>query len=326
MEYYIAWWNVENLFDVESDVNRPAWLKKKLASELKGWNATVLGKKLSQLSGIISQMNGGAGPDVLGISEVENEAVVAKLVDALNASLPGRHYAIVHADTKDARGIDVAFIYDLDLFYKPAAKDVFNHVVLKRNATRDILQVNFKAKSPAKEDLVLIGNHWPSRLGGELESEPYRILAAETLSYWLERIREKYAYDVPVIVMGDFNDEPFNRSVTNYALGLKDSKQVRSKRSRKPYLLNLMWDLQNDANGTHYYSSWGMLDQILVNRPLLRSDSSLRLVADSCEIFRPSELLKSGKPRRFGRPSKRSSYDVEGYSDHLPVCVRIRSY
>ena len=325
MEYFIAWWNLENLFDVDNSSERPDWLKKKLASELKGWNATVLNKKLKQLGSIISQMNGGAGPDVLGVCEVESRGVLVKLVDALKATLPNKDYGIVHADNKDARGIDVAFIYDKQLFYAPSAKDIFNHVVLKRNATRDIVQVNFKAKTPAKEDLVLIGNHWPSKLGGDLESEPYRILAAETLSYWMERIREKYGYDVPIVVMGDFNDEPFNRSITNYALGLKDSKRVKSKRSKKPYLYNLMWDVQTDGNGTHFYDSWGILDQILVNRPLLRTDSPLRLVADSCEIFKPSELIKSGKPRRFGRPSKKSGYDNDGYSDHLPVTVRIRS-
>lgn len=322
MEYFIAWWNLENLFDVANSSDRPEWLQKKLENELKDWNASVLNNKLKQLASIIAQMNDNNGPDLLGVCEVENRAVLDKLVAAL--AFTGRKYGVVHADTNDARGIDVAFIYDKKLFKKPRKKDTFSHVVIKRNATRDIVQVNFRTKSPQKNDLVIIGNHWPSKLGGDLESEPYRIIAGETLSYWLERIYANMKKEVPVLVMGDFNDEPYSRSVTQYALGLKDSAKVKSKRSRNPYLFNLMWPLQYDGSGSYYYDSWGMIDQILVNRPMLRSESPITLVSDSCQIFKPAELLKAGKPRRFGRPSRKTSYDPNGFSDHLPVTVRLQ--
>ena len=321
MEYFIAWWNLENLFDVANSTDRPEWLQKKLNKELIGWNNTVLNKKLKQLASIISQMNNNNGPDLLGVCEVENKIVLEKLVAAL--AFTGRNYAVVHADANDARGIDVAFIYDHDLFKKPTTKDIFSHVVVKRNATSDIVQVNFQTKSQQKNDLVVLGNHWPSKLGGDLESEPYRIIAAETMSYWIERIYAHFEKEVPIIVMGDFNDEPFNRSITHYALGLKDSSKVKSKRSRKPYLYNLMWPLQNDKSGTHYYNNWGMLDQILVNRPLLRKESQLKLLSDSCQIFKTSDMLKSSKPRRFSRPAAGSSFDPSGFSDHLPVTVQL---
>lgn len=317
MEYFLGWWNLENLFDVEGSALRPEWLQNRLKSELKGWSNQVLQKKLTQLATIIAQMNQGQGPDILGVCEVENKAVLEKLLG--NIAIPGRRYAVVHSDTRDARGIDVAFIYDSKLFYKPQKRHVFHHVVLKRNATRDILQVNFKTKSPAKTDFVMIANHWPSKLGGDLESEPYRIIAAETLSYWLERIPEKMGKNVPVIVMGDFNDEPFNRSISHYALALKDSQKVVSARSQKPYLFNLMWRLQEDGVGTHFYDGWGMLDQVMVNRPMLNNDNGLQLITGSCQIFKSAEITRRGKPRRFGRPSSQSSYDPEGFSDHLPV-------
>lgn len=322
MEYYIAWWNVENLFDIDVSSTRPDWLQKELAKELEGWSTEVLDNKINQLAGVIRQMNSGKGPDILGVCEIESKSVLKLLINSI--SLADRDYGIVHADTKDARGIDVAFIFDKKVFKTPRANEVFNHVVLKRNATRDIVQVNFKTKSAPAKDLVLIGNHWPSRLGGgQLASEPYRIIAAETLSYWLERIGKKFDKEVSVLVMGDFNDEPYNRSLQEYALSEKDSKRVRSKRSKKPYLLNLMWSLQTDGIGTYFYKVWGMLDQILINRSLLTGVDGLRLVKGSCEIIRFPELIKSGKPRRFGRPSKKR-FDQEGYSDHLPVGVRIQ--
>jgi|TARA_R110000782_G_scaffold256548_1_gene345597 predicted extracellular nuclease len=322
MEYYIAWWNVENLFDIDSANTRSAWLQKTLVKELNGWTSSVLKNKVGQLASVIQQMNDGHGPDILGVCEVESGAVLTRLVNAL--SLPDRIYGIVHSDTKDARGVDVAFIFDKKKFKTPKKIEVFNYVVLKRNATRDIVQVNFKTKSNPEQDLVLIGNHWPSRMGGELSSEPYRIIAAETLSYWLERISDKLGKEVPVVVMGDFNDEPYNRSMQEYALSEKDSKRVKSKRSTKPYLYNLMWPLQTDGAGTHYYDTWGMLDQILVNRPLLTRADGLSLVKNSQEVIRFPKLIKSGKPRRFDRPSAKG-FDPSGYSDHLSISVKIQA-
>ncbi|VAW50143.1 FIG00667953: hypothetical protein [hydrothermal vent metagenome] len=322
MEYFIAWWNLENLFDVANSSDRPEWLQKKLKNELVGWNATVLNNKLKQLASIIGQMNDNKGPDLLGVCEVENRNVLDKLVTAL--AFTGRKYAVVHSDTEDARGIDVAFIYDTKLFKKPDQSKIFSHVIIKRNATRDIVHVNFQTQSPQENDLIVIGNHWPSKLGGDLKSEPYRIIAGETLSYWLERIYVNMGKEVPVIVMGDFNDDPFSRSITDYALGLKDSSKVKSKRSRKPYLYNLMWQLQYSGSGTYYYNGWIMIDQIMVNRPMLRKESPITLVDNSCQIFKPDNLLKSGKPRRFSRPSAGKSFDPEGFSDHLPAIMRLK--
>lgn len=316
-EHYIAWWNVENLFDTSTSSTRPAWLQSKLKSELKGWTAAVLEKKCNQLARIIKAMNGGNGPDILGVCEVESKAVLQKLVDKLTVS--GRSYGIKHHDTKDGRGIDVAFIYDKNVF---TAGPLFDRVILKRNATRDLVQVNFKSKQGGN-DLILIGNHWPSRLGGQFESEPYRILAAETLSYWLDRIPEKMGFEAPVIVMGDFNDDAFDRSITIYALAVRDKKKVASKRAQKPYLYNLSWGLYGENRGTHYYNHWGVLDQIMVNRPLVRTDSTFRLVDGSFDTFAPGEILKNGKPRRFSRPAKKD-YDDKGFSDHLPVFVKVR--
>ena len=92
-------------------------------------------------------MNTRRGPDLLGVCEVENRFVVDRLVDAVNAALPvPRSYAVVHADTEDARGIDVAFVYDDTLLEVPAPPEesVFFHVVMRRNATREIVQVNFR--------------------------------------------------------------------------------------------------------------------------------------------------------------------------------------
>ncbi|GAG02021.1 unnamed protein product, partial [marine sediment metagenome] len=93
-QHFIAWWNLENLFDVEGTppLDRPEWLASALASELRGWTAEVLAKKIAQLAWVIKQMNAGAGPDLLGVCEVENKNVLLKLVSALGDL--GRNYQV----------------------------------------------------------------------------------------------------------------------------------------------------------------------------------------------------------------------------------------
>ena len=313
-EFYIAWWNVENLFD-HNDAERSEKLKRVIGRELDGWNDTVLDKKLSQLSKIILQMNGGHGPDILGVCEVENIRVLNKLVSKISTL---RKYKIAHSDTKDRRGIDTAFIYDADKF---KADRTFSHYIVKRNATRDLFQVNMTIKK-SDQQLMLIGNHWPSRMGGQFASEPYRIIAGETLAYFHKRITETNDEGVAIMAMGDFNDEPFNRSMTEHALAINNEAQVL--RARNPKFYNLMWQFLKGGQGTHYYGSTGsILDHILVSREFLRDKSRLSIKPDTIRIERFVDMMKRNKPRRFGRPSKRSSYDKGGFSDHFPISVII---
>lgn len=311
-EYFFAWWNLENLFD-SVNADRPDWLKKKLAKELKGWTTEVLEKKLKKLSEIINSMNAGNGPDLLGVCEVENKTVLEKLVNKLN---PTRQYAIAHHDTTDKRAIDVAFIYDSEKF---EATHQFDYVVRKRNATRDIFQVNFKTKNG--KILVCLGNHWPARSAGQYKSEPYRIIAAETLSYWIERIPDYTGDCTAILAMGDFNDEPFNRSMKEYALSQNNSKKVSSKRSKKPYLFNCMWKLLAEGKGTYHFDSWNMLDQFLVNKHFFGDDSCFNFADTS--IYTPKEIVKNSKPKKFGRPSNKRSFNPEGYSDHFPIILKV---
>lgn len=327
VEYYVAFWNVENLFSVVNDPDRSEKLQRTLKGELKDWTQAVLNKKLKQLASVIEKMNGGNGPDMLGVCEVENRKVLEALIGTISG-LPSRDYDVVHADTEDGRGIDVAFIYDRNAF-EVDPDEVFHHFILRRNATRDLLQASFVTKAKGNK-LILIGNHWPSRLGGELASEPYRLMAAETLAYFHQRIVEIHSKNQPVLAMGDFNDEPLSRSLVEYALAERVDRRVRSARSRNPYFLNLMWPLMGNGNGTHYFGGLpGMLDQMLVNRPLLLRTSKLEVKEDTVEIIKFPEIAitsgaDKGSPRRFGRPSSASSFDENGFSDHFPIGVKIR--
>lgn len=320
-DYSIAWWNVENLFDVSSSPRRSDKLERTLRGELAGWTQAVLNTKIKQLSSIIAQLNGGKGPDLLGVCEVENEHVLDLLVDGIGALGIERNYNVAHYEGDDGRGIDVAFIYDSDVF---DFEQSFNHTILKRSATRELFQVNLFTKKGRR--LMVIGNHWPSRSGGQWESEPYRMLAAETLSYFLSRIQQIHGRTANILCMGDFNDEPGDRSLQEYALSTRSQGKV--VRAQNPALYNLMWPPYGAAIGTHYFNNFpNVLDQFMVTRGLARVTGEVRALPDSVKVERFPEMISGGAypaPIRFGRPSSPSSYDQSGYSDHYPISMTIR--
>jgi hypothetical protein len=317
----VAWWNLENLFD-HATADRPPELATRLANELNGWTTPVRDRKLSQLATIVQLMFGTVGPDLLGVCEVENERVLQMLVDRLN--IPGRDYRVVAHDSPDARGIDVSFVVDANVL---DVTDMDHQVIVKRSATRDIFWVELVERATGNV-FIAMAHHWPSRSGGQYESEPYRMLTGETAAFMLSNLFA--AFDVgnrlPVLLMGDFNDEPFNRSMQEYLLGSRDASLVR--RARSPRVLNLMWPLMGQPQpGTFRFGSvWNMLDQFLVTRGMLRNDSPVRVRRDTVVVFRPEEMQGTGgAPRRYGRPSRRSSFDQGGFSDHFPITVVISS-
>jgi len=159
-------------------------------------------------------------------------------------------------------------------------------------------------------------------MGGQLESEPFRLIAGETLAYFNQRIQEVHGGDTSIITMGDFNDEPFNRSIVEHALGTPDKdKVIRAKTA--PRLYNLMWSFAAKARGTFYFDGFNLLDQIMVSRGMLNSEGKFGIDPNFPQILDFEELKKNGKPRKFGRPSDSKGVDEQGYSDHYPIAVKI---
>lgn len=320
-EYFVAWWNVENLFDSVNSPRRSEKLRRALGKSLRGWTTTLRDKKISQLLDVIEALNEGDGPDLLGLCEVENEFVVRELVDGLNARLPHRQYGVVHADMSDKRGIDIAFVYETTKLESDPTQ-VFQHSVMRRTATRDIVQVNFVTK-PGRRTWAVFGNHWPSRSGGRLESDGYRQIAGETLAYFHQRAREVHGDDLPVLAMGDFNDEPFNSSLRRYALAVRKKQQVL--RGRIPRLWNLMWPLMGNAEGTFYFENQAnLLDQFLANENLIGASAPIQIDPSTVTIESSFPGLSDPdaaypQPQRFGGMGK--TVNLNGYSDHYPISV-----
>ncbi len=314
--YYVAWWNVENLFDEENSPRRTEKVARAIGESIVGWTPALRDRKIDQLASVIAQMNAGNGPDLLGICEVENEFVVNRLADAINALLRDRTYQVVHADTVDERGIDIAFLFDAALFTAPADQR-FQHIVMRRTATREIFQVNFQTHRG--RNWGIFGNHWPSRRGGQLESAGYRAIAGETLAYFHERVWQIHGEDTPVLAMGDFNDEPFDLSLVQYALSTRQRAKVLGGTS--PRLWNLMWEILGTRTGTFYFDNFAnMLDQFLVNKNMISQTSPIRAIPDSVEIIRfPGMVATITYPAPLPFGGMGNPINTDGYSDHFPI-------
>lgn len=318
VKHHIYWWNLENLFDIENSPRRSEFLNKHLGKELDGWNATVLNQKITNLTLIISKFNNNQGPDILGVCEVENEFVIELLIASMSAAL-NKNYAFVISEGDDKRGIDTALIYDKDK-YGPE-QSTFSLRIIKRNTTRDLFQVHINTENGNK--LVCILNHWPSRSGGELESEPFRIMVAENLSYWIERIYEEQGKDANILLMGDFNDNPYNKSITSYLMAINNKALVKSNRVRLKYFYNVMHKFLDAQIGTFVFGNeYNLLDQFMISKSILSEQAELPFKLSTAEIIAYPELTSGPyqKPVKFGRPNS-STFNTKGYSDHLPIKI-----
>lgn len=336
MTYCIGFWNLENLFAPENFAGREPWLANAVAADLAGWTETLFQRKVTQLASVIAQFSSGAGPDILGVCEVENRFVLDRLIDALNGSLAARNYGVVHADnTHDRRGIDTAFIFDQNVFTAPP-ETVFSHFVIRRTGTRDITQATFHPATG--HDIVVFCNHWPSRSGGTVESAGFRATAGETLGYWHERVREVRGDDIPIIAVGDFNDDPFDASIRFNANAWRERGDVERAQSARFY--NLAWNYLHQSvvdhrgdprviDGTLYFGNDGnVFDQILVNRSLLTGAGGLTVQEETARIEAIPEIVDhrvNFGPIRFGLPKGNAAANVntDGFSDHFPVSVMI---
>lgn len=307
----VAFYNLENLFDAVDDPANPGDDEFTPGGRL-GWTGERLERKLEDIARVIRSMDEYGGADILGVCEVENRAVLDRLVGEF---LPSGQYAVVHAESEDERGIDVA------LLYRPAAARAvgqrMHRVDLGEDRTRQILEVTFERDS--RRFTVLV-NHWPSRSGGQVQSEPKRIEAGRTAARVIDSL---YALDpaADIILMGDLNDEPGDRAVEG-ALGARGYHGGRFDAR----MLNLAAPVAAaDTIGSYFHrGDWETIDQIMLSRGAL-DDRGLVMIDHSQVVFTP-EFIRDAKADRTHRPAYRTykgTHYIAGTSDHFPVVARV---
>lgn len=345
----VAWWNLQNLFDTDDD---PISTDLEFTVE-QGWTPEVFAAKKANLAAVLRQLTDEGPPELLGVAEVEGDDVFADLLDEVGD--PDLRVVRDPAGTADLRGIDVSIAFDRR---KLTVVEQRSHQVNLRYPTRDIFEVVFTVNETG-ERLVVLASHWPSRRRGRYDSEPARIAVAENLAYLvrnhvrfdaasylllrdagdLDAVRRRW--ETPVLLMGDFNDEPLDRSLVGHLQASSERDRVAgptndidafatepaSYTGANIFMYNPMWTfLPAEQAGTFFLAStsteafanrYQVLDQFVVSRGLL-TEPGLHLDPASVRIIDDLRVATPAKrPRGFDRQTRR------GTSDHLPITATL---
>ncbi|MCD2258457.1 endonuclease/exonuclease/phosphatase family protein [Psychroserpens luteolus] len=306
--YTVAFYNLENLFDIYNDASKHD--DDFLPNSEKRWTQKRYDRKLFKLAQVISKIgfeNTQKPPSIVGLAEVENKNVLRDLIESKH--LESYNYGIVHYNSQDERGIDVAMIYDKTVFTVQHSKTYSIYLedeIGEQDYTRDILLVSGILHS---EKVHCIINHWPSRREGEQESMPKRLKAAQKVVEIIDAIKTKDP-NAKLLVMGDFNDNPSNESI----------KFLSSNGD----LYNPMETMLSYSRGSlNHNFKWNLFDQILFSTNFFETQKN-KLKFDEADIF-DEKFLTQYKGKFKGQPFRTfvGKKYKGGYSDHFPVFVQL---
>jgi hypothetical protein len=328
----VAFYNFENLFDTINDPNTfdEDWTPK----GSQHWTFDKYQKKLTNLARVLAEIgssNNPESPTFIGGCEIENRGVLEDLIQ--QPKLADKMYGIIHFDSPDKRGIDVALLYRKNFFQptsyaniplyvfqgetnsKPETAESTDDIVVvssknKRVYTRDQLLVTGFLEG---EEIHLIVNHWPSRSGGEQRSSPFREAAGALNRKIIDSLQQINPH-AKVITMGDLNDGPYNNSV-KIALG------SMAKKAKVPQfgIYNPFEEMAKKGMGTiAHRDAWDIFDQIMVSESVLQSDYSSYQFWKAGIYNKPFLIQLSGQFK--GYPLRHSATEI-GFSDHFPVYI-----
>ncbi|WP_426483282.1 endonuclease/exonuclease/phosphatase family protein [Flavobacterium sp. 2] len=327
----VAFYNFENLFDTINDpsTNDDEWTP----TGAQNWTKEKYEQKLKNLSRVISEIGTPENlnaPTLLGCSEVENRGVLEDLIK--QEKIIDFDYGIIHFDSPDQRGIDVALLYQKKYFRPTSFSNIplliyKNKTAVQENGNEDLGDVEIKVDKNRiftrdqllvtgfldNEEIYIIVNHWPSRSGGEKTSSPYREAAGKLNRKIIDSLQQINPL-AKVITMGDLNDGPFNKSL-KMALGAKSKKSETLEFGT----FNPFEEMAEKGMGTlAFRDSWDIFDQIIMTQTIIQPDFSSFKFWKAGIFNRPYLIQTSGKYK--GYPLRNSLNEV-GFSDHFPVYI-----
>ncbi|MDE7377667.1 MAG: endonuclease/exonuclease/phosphatase family protein [Paraprevotella sp.] len=314
--YAVAFYNLENLFDTIHDEGKNDY--EYLPNGANHWDSRKYLSKLKNLSKVIAEVGTdqlkGIGASVIGVSEVENARALTDLVN--QPLLKERGMQFVHIEGPDRRGVDCALLYN-PRFFTPEKSFLQPYVYEPKDSTRrtrGFLTVQGKI---AGDDVTFIVCHWPSRFA----TSHYREMAGEQVRHLKDSILAACP-DMKIMVMGDMNDDPTDKSMAQ-ALGAKrELEKVKDGEMFNPW-----WNiLKTTGKGTlTYQGGWNLFDQIvlspnMLNKKGVRDYASLKY--HKAEVFRRDYLMQTeGKYKGNTKRTHAGGVWLDGYSDHLPVVI-----
>ena len=308
-KYHVVFYNVENLFDPFDD---PSTNDNEYTSKGKShWTMARLDNKVMMVYRALIAASGGTFPDIVGMAEIENLWIIEYLLK--KTPLKEGNYGIIHKESPDPRGIDVALLYRKDRIIPVD----YEFIPVRGNkakpfASRDIL--HFKANI-RKESINFFVNHWPSRSGGYIETQQKRNLAAGILRHKLDSLllvdpKSKF------LLMGDFNATPDETCFTKI-LGASMEKE----KSGSVKMINMAQFWQNEKIGTiRSKGHWEIFDQFICTGNLMQG-TGLQISPSETTICRESFLLEDDKRYLGKKPFRTYMGPIYhgGVSDHLPI-------
>lgn len=338
--FRIMFWNVENLFDTERDSLKQD--EEFTPASVRGWNIRRYQKKMADVARVIVAAGEWEPPALVGLCEVENHRVLHYLTRY--SPLKSHDYQYVMTESADLRGINVALLYRKDKFKLLSHHYIRPNLGSGARPTRDILHVT--GLVPTKDTLDVLVAHFPSRSGGERESEPKRLQVARLLKNSVDSLIA-VRREARVVIMGDFNDYPENKSVKEVLdvklLGKRDGVQQPGETAdgwfEPGFDVNSLYHLfahkatakgknrkryatfGSDYGSYKYQGEWGILDHLIVSGKLLDSTARFHTGSHHADVVRLPFLLVDDE--RFGGSQPFRTYNgmtyQGGYSDHLPV-------
>ncbi|KQB38688.1 hypothetical protein [Flavobacterium aquidurense] len=329
----VAFYNFENLFDTINDptTHDDEWTP----NGAQHWTKEKYEQKLKNLAKVLSEIGTSENtnaPTIIGGSEIENRGVLEDLIK--QPALLNIDYGIIHFDSPDKRGIDVALLYQKKYFRPTSFSNIplyiyKNNTIANEQKNEEIddeveVKIENKNRIFTRDQLLITGflegeeihiivNHWPSRSGGEKKSSPFRE-AAGNLNRKIIDSLQKINPNAKLLTMGDLNDGPFNRSV-KVALGAKAKKSEVAEFG----VFNPFEEMANKGMGTiAFRDSWDVFDQIIITESLIKPDFSTFKFWKAGIFTKPYLIQTSGQYK--GYPLRHSLTEV-GFSDHFPVYV-----
>ena len=313
----VAFYNLENLFDTVND--SLTFDDDRTPTGKDHWTNERYHQKIDNMSKVLSEIGSPDvqnSPDIIGLCELENRQVILDLINHPN--IKDKNYGIIHFDSPDERGIDVALLYKKGVFLPftfSSLRLILTNQEDFRDYTRDQLVVGGLMDG---EQIHCIVNHWPSRSGGEARSRPNRLEAARLNRKIIDSI-SKFNPEAKIISMGDFNDDPMDDSFKRI---LKTKGKVDELEPNELY--NPMENLYKKGVGSlAYRDKWNLFDQIYFTANMVHK------VPDEYHfwkagVYKPAYLIDN-KGQYKGYPLRTyagGSY-IGGYSDHFPVFIHL---
>ncbi|MEP7195473.1 MAG: endonuclease/exonuclease/phosphatase family protein [Saprospiraceae bacterium] len=311
----IAFCNLENLFDTKRDCSTQD--EEFTPNGSKAWNEDKYKEKLNNLSRVISELGQSKtinGPILLGVAEVENRTVLRDLIS--QKSLMNSGYSIIHYDSHDSRGIDVALLYKSKYFKLIDSKSIPVYLIDSINGskfTRDVLFVKGKISG---EIVYILVNHWPSRRSGIAASKVYRNQVARLNRMLYDSIC-KIESDPAFIIMGDLNDNPTDESVRDILNAKKDFDYIKINEFFNPFYQNY----KKGEGSLAYKDSWELYDQIILSHRFIKPKSKEYGYEDH-QIFHQEYMIETeGHFKNYPKRSFSGDKWINGFSDHFPTIV-----